>query len=233
MGLDFPSMTLPPLFFMLKVVSDALDGARSPFFFVTYKPEVKFCSLRAPLPVLLCGETSAWTHQAESKWVEMQLVERKGASHFNNTYCWERANEICWAGSGGSNFSTEGKNIWVYLPSQSLGHVLGLLPSFSMVTVPSAFPPLEPHNKLACQSRRGGERLYYWCTLTFGGIPPTYRSSFVARLPERFGHSIAFPTCCRPLGSTYLCVVIKTSTRTKTPRESIWDVTGASWCQLK
>lgn len=155
MGLDFPSMTPPPLFFMSKVVFDALDGARSPFFFVTYKPEVKFCSVRAPLPVLLCGEASAWTHQAESKWVGMQLVERKGASPFNNASCWERANEIRWTGSGGSNFNTDGKNIRVCLPSQSLGHVLGLLLSFSMVTVPSVLPP---HNKLACQSRGGGGR---------------------------------------------------------------------------
>lgn len=140
MGLDSPSMTAPPLFFMFKVDFAALDGATSPFFFGLTKSEVKFCSVRAPLT----GETSAWTHQAESKWVEMQVVERKGASHFNNTSCWERANEICWAGSGGSNFNTEGKNIRVYLPSQYLGHVLGLLPSFSMVTVPSVFPPLEP-----------------------------------------------------------------------------------------
>lgn len=66
MGLDFPSMTPPLRFFMLKVVFDALEGAGSPFFsFGTYEPEVKFCSVRA----LLTGETSARTHQAESEWV--------------------------------------------------------------------------------------------------------------------------------------------------------------------
>lgn len=140
--------------------------------------------------------------------------------------CWERANQICGV-AGAGNSSIEGKNI---LPSQSLGHVLGLLPSFSMVTVPSVFPPLEPAHITNWHVSHiwggGGEKLYYWCTLTFGGIPPTYRSSFAVRLPECFGHSIAFPTCCRPLGSTYLCgVVIKTSTRSKNPRESIWDVT--------
>lgn len=97
------------------------------FSFGTHKPEVKFCSVRAPLT----GGTSAWTHQAESKWVggAARLPVEKGQI--------KSAGQVAGAG----NSSIEGKNI---LPSQSLGHVLGLLPSFGMVTVPSVFFPLEP-----------------------------------------------------------------------------------------